>query len=411
MKARMNDGTIIECTPKEYAELQREMRGPIPDDVIGDFEDDDVDVEEAVPYIKIDAFEKQRESIPIKRTVWHKWTDEERDYIVANRSKTMQQLANDLDGKYTPTAILTQLYELAKKRGFDRSSIGKVLKKEDTKSRRWTKEETRKLIEKYKQGVPYGRIMRSIPGRTKKALEAKIKDMKSNGEFDGHQVKVIPGKHGDEWSADEEDKLIKLYQSGKNIYDIAASDFPDRTRWAIDAKLKKLRDTGRMKKRRSWKRSEIENTIKEKLSEEKDDNYIEKRRKFLDHRAKVLVKQYGWSYEKARIYATNEYEGKKTKKFVVPEKFPEFSMVSKSSLHIVEEMVRQMIGNKGKIEFRDMFSIVTDSGDNFWEAHKWQQFMAEFLANSDTIAAYFGAENKFNIQKNARGYDIIKYGY
>jgi len=86
-------------------------------------------------------------------------------------------------------------------------------------------------------------------------------------------------------------------------------------------------------------------------------------------------------------------------------------MVAPSHMHYIEDMVRNMIGTKGEIGFRDMFNIVTVNGDTRWDGYMWRQFLAEFIANSDRIAKCFNVKNEFTVTKDSQGYDIVSYGY
>lgn len=94
------------------------------------------------------------------------------------------------------------------------------------------------------------------------------------------------------------------------------------------------------------------------------------------------------------------------------EQFPRIYPVAEESLPLFEEMVKNMIANKGRIGLFDVSHSVkivsTEHGDE-WRGRIWKVFTIQFMLNSKKIAEYFNVPDKFKTTKES-GFDYVRYG-
>jgi hypothetical protein len=144
------------------------------------------------------------------------------------------------------------------------------------------------------------------------------------------------------------------------------------------------------------------------------------RMKFMSDRASQYLKMYGWSWEKASQQAGDDWRNgrrglaKTSSVIVVPKKteidveFPKFVYLSKEGNNMLYQIVKNVIGTKGKIGFNDV-RMLPRYNDDEWHRPEWIEFIEEFMNRSARIAAHFLSPNKFVMERGANGYEFIIY--
>jgi len=370
MKAQLKNGTIIECTVEEYKEL-------VSVGLVGGVSEKKTTITRPVkkeePLLK-ESLKKNKyigsSDVDVFFENKRKWTDAQLSFIKNNRDQNMFSLSKHFRNR-TPQAIYMQLRFMGKKEGFPMSSIN-----------------------------------------TSGLFTSKSR---------GHEK-----SSGTKWS-DEEVAVLKAGIKNNDSFKDIASRLPLRNAKAVQERARKL---GLLKeyvpkKNDSKKKTRVINF------DDKHRDYLSKRLKFINNRGKSLSNEMGWSFEKARSQASLEWDeaqkrhkknddfekfddfkkkdSKKEVHVVEKTKFPRFSVIADFSQHLLVDLVKNMMMNEGTIAFEDMFFITNSTGSTRWTTALWEDFISEFMTNSEKIANYFCVKNKFSIRKKGP-FNIIKYG-
>lgn len=205
------------------------------------------------------------------------------------------------------------------------------------------------------------------------------------------------------WSKQDIELLKNNYHKG---YAELLRMFPNRTMGTISGRLSKMG-------------LKVSTAKKKKVGVYDNDKQLKgsyKRIKFINNRAKQYVDKYGWDYTCARTKASADWNNNKSMtthkiKQVSDDDlvFPNIYPIVESEMYRLEEIVRSMLGNSGKISYFDVtwLNLVDDLK---WSGHLWRDFIISFLANSSKISKAFNVENKFKTTKDSHGFDVIIYG-
>jgi len=266
MKTYMKDGTIIECTTQEYIELKKAglLTTMAPKETPRETKTEDKAPVRITPAIRKDEAAagaiREKTHHPKRKTKIHnrKWTDEEKTFIKEHRKEPMVSIARKMNDKYTPGAIMAQLYGMAKTGQFPRNEIGssgKFFNKDNNK--RWSSEDDARLISLMGEHRSYVKVHKYMPERTYKSIK---------------------------------ERYYKLVNTGQ-----APSEYLPQ---------------GRMNTKEPVKNTKRELTKKTTNHPPKHIEYLRKRMKFMTSRAKELCKMdKTLSYEKAMKRASQEWGG------------------------------------------------------------------------------------------------------
>jgi len=355
---------------------------------------------------------------------------EPRETGIIARKKLLKQLKKEYTGHNTPEPAPST-------------------PKHDDNSRRW-KQWSEHEISTLRSLVDAGKniydLERALPGRNRRAIMTKRwelynknkepraptkretkRPLQMTKEEKTTRKEKMRERMKNEWTKDELMTLTSMTNNESPFADIKAA-LPNRTEDSIRNRQTRLRRKGLIVKKQPVIKKEKVVIVKEKPASEpepkKEDGRV-KRMKFVQDRAKHLVAKYGWSFEKARNQACEDwnnhggFDSTKKKQQKLPRakpkivlkdlEFPDFSMVDRNYLRYVEDMVRNIIANKSKIGMRDMFQIMNSDGTFEWSGYMWRSFISEFMGLSEKIAKCFAVENKFHVERDSKDYPIIKY--
>lgn len=204
------------------------------------------------------------------------------------------------------------------------------------------------------------------------------KQPKETKEYTEKPIKIQKGSH---WWTDAEREIIK-----NNTLAQAHKLLPYRTIKAIEMERYKII------KRAKENRTEIPTMIKtrKKRTLSPDDPRIEysrKRMKYIKSRLATLIREYGYTYEQAFRYASNEYKRDMNNTKDTVTTYLENKTIETPTLSIItspQEMDDLLIMMKNCLEIKKTIDI----GDIWWKKitnDEWVTFCAEVIINKQRL--------------------------
>lgn len=138
---------------------------------------------------------------------------------------------------------------------------------------------------------------------------------------------------------------------------------------------------------------------------------------FMNQRANSYMKKMGWNREQAYAQSATDWKnGRKglsttTKIYQKTTNesvgFPIFPKLTESGQNLLESIVRNVIGIKGTITYKEICYVGLK--ENSWNVSLWKDFVEEFISRSNVISKSFNVDNKFVAETASNGYLSIKY--
>lgn len=186
---------------------------------------------------------EQQKGVKHKRTYFpapaNKWTDEEKEraWILWKSGKNYREIAKSLGRPETSTQA--KLTEIKKQKGIP-----------TTKPFDWTPEKEEKVLVLWQEGAEYCEIAKEM-GTTVRVVQKKIGEVKKK--------KEIPPRNSNKWTTEKEEKALSLWQEGVEYCEIAKE--MGTTVRVVQKKIGEIKKEKGIPKFKNWSLEEEEKVL------------------------------------------------------------------------------------------------------------------------------------------------------
>lgn len=401
MKFKDENGTEIDCSVEEYLALLKLSK--------------EKKAEKHEKHSFVWVSNKNAENASQKR-----WTMEEEKILRKNIHLPMKELMSLLSSK-TRDAISSKINALGlievrrqTKTGFTPSQRGKG-------RFTWTQDELRILREHAFED--YKEIHKLIPNKTITAIRCRISNLKLRKNLPRPINNSMRAGGYTTWSKQEEQFLRENIGSCRNSKQLTKKFNKVFSKRNWNGVYQHVRIMGLSFKgdslygKKALKLRRENNGLKSyspvRIAKAKD------RLKVIHENARRYVNSYGWSYEKAKAQAIQDWSNhaglsKHKNSFVVehrpvvpvkPVEMKYWFPITDENHDIFESVVKNLINvSPHKLELTDINWLRLKNGYN-WSFESWNDFLSWFIYNSDDICKYLKVSNKFKIENERLIYE------